>query len=153
MKRTILNVVLAGVLGLGAVTLSNAQQAGRAGGDSGPRGRGPGRGGFALLRDANLTDEQKAQIKAIRDAEQPQAGPPADAGLRRQLEAELFADAPDGAKIAALQQQLVQAQAERLAREITSQQKVAAVLTAEQRAQIRERLSQAPERGAGRRGY
>jgi protein CpxP len=108
-----------------------------------------------MLRGVDLTDDQKAAIKAIHEAERPaQNGPPADMAVRRQLEAELFADAPDAQKIATLQQQLVQAQGERLAHEIAVQQKVAAVLTAEQRAQIRERLSQAPpERGGDRHGH
>ena len=157
MKRLILSGVMTGVLGLAAFSLSNAQQSGEA-----PRGRGPGgpggfgRGGGAVLRGVDLTDEQKASIKAIHDAErQDRTGPPADATLRRELEAEVFGEAPDAQKIAALQQQLVQAQSERLAHEIAVKQKVAAVLTAEQRSKIRERLSQAPpERRGGfeRRG-
>ena len=157
MKRLTLSVVMTGMLGLAAFSLSNAQQSGEA-----PRGRGPGgpggfgRGGGAVLRGVDLTDEQKASIKAIHDAErQDRTGPPADATLRRELEAEVFAEAPDAQKIAALQQQLVQAQSERLAHEIAVKQKVAAVLTAEQRSKIRERLSQAPlERRGGfeRRG-
>jgi protein CpxP len=157
MKRLILSVLMTGVLGLAAFSLSNAQQSGE-----GPRGRGPGgpggfgRGGGAVLRGVDLTDEQKASIKAIHDAErQDRTGPPADATVRRELEAEVFAEAPDAQKIAALQQQLVQAQSERLAHEIAVKQKVAAVLTAEQRSKIRERLSQAPpERRGGfeRRG-
>ena len=164
MKRLTLSVVMTGVLGLAAFSISNAQQGGGSPG-GGPRGRGPGgpggfgRGGVAVLRGVDLTDEQKASIKAIHDAERPaRTGPPADEALRRELEAEVFADAPDAQKIATLQQQLVQAQAERLAHEIAVQQKVAAVLTAEQRAKVRERLSQAPperrggfeRRGAGR---
>lgn len=152
MKRLILSVVMTGVLGLAAFSLSNAQQSG----DS-PRGRGPGgpggfgRGGVAVLRGVDLTDEQKASIMAIHDEQrQARTGPPADAALRRDLEAEVFAEAPDAQKIATLQQQLVQAQSERLAHEIAVQQKVAAVLTADQRAKVRERLSQAPaERGGG----
>ena len=64
MKRLILSVVMTGVLGLAAFSLSNAQQSGDA-----PRGRGPGgpggpggfgRGGVAVLRGVDLTDEQKA---------------------------------------------------------------------------------------------
>ena len=103
-----------------------------------------------MLRGVDLTDEQKASIKAIHDEHrQARTGPPADAALRRDLEAEVFAEAPDAQKIATLQQQLVQAQSERLAHEIAVQQKVAAVLTADQRAKVRERLSQAP---AERRG-
>lgn len=159
MKKLALSVVMTGVLALAAFTVSSAQQGGPG---NGPPGRGfgfggPGRGGVGMLRGIELTDEQKASIKAIHEAERPaQGGPPADMSVRRQLDAELFADAPDAQKIASLQQQLVQAQGERLAHEIAVQQKVAAVLTAEQRAQIRERLSQAPpERGGGpgRRGH
>ena len=153
MKRLTLSVVMTGVLGLAAFSLSNAQQGGEA-----PRGRGPGgpggfgRGGVAMLRGVDLTDEQKASIKAIHEAErQDRTGPPADMTLRRELEAEVFAEAPDAQKIVTLQQQLVQAQSERLAHEIAVQQKVAALLTAEQRSKIRERLSQPPpeRRGPG----
>ena len=152
MKRLTLNVVMTAVLGLAAFSFASAQQGGEPGG--GPRGRGPGfgpgRGGGMALRGVELTDEQKASIKAIHDAERTaQDGPPADGKLRRELEAELFADAPDAQKIGALQQQLVQAQSERLAHEIAVRQKVAQVLTAEQRAKVRERLTQAP---AERRG-
>ena len=155
MKRLILSVVMTGVLGLAAFSLSNAQQSGdsprgrgRPGGPGGPGGFG--RGGVAVLRGVDLTDEQKASIMAIHDEQrQARTGPPADAALRRDLEAEVFAEAPDAQKIATLQQQLVQAQSERLAHEIAVQQKVAAVLTADQRAKVRERLSQAP---AERRG-
>lgn len=153
MKRLTLSVLMAGVLGLAAFSISNAQQPSPGGG---PRGRGPGgpggfgRGGVAVLRGVDLTDEQKVSIKAIHDAERPErAGPPADEALRRELEAEVFSDAPDAQKIATLQQQLVQAQAERLAHGIAVQQKVAAVLTAEQRAMVRERLSQAPPERRG----
>jgi Spy/CpxP family protein refolding chaperone len=159
MKRFTLSVLMTGVLGLAAYTFSGAQPPG--GRPDGPRlrgGFGGGRGEIALLRDANLTDEQRAAIRAIRDAEQPAAdGPAAEPRLRRELEAELFADAPDSQKIATLQQQLAETHAARLARQIAVQQKIAQVLTAEQRAKIRERLTQPlPDRrgpgGEGRRG-
>ena len=150
MKRLTLSVVMTAVLGLAAFSLSNAQQGGEnpAGG---PRGRGPGgpggfgRGGVAMLRGVDLTDEQKASIKAIHESERSaRTGPPADVTVRRELQAEIFADGPDAQKIATLQQQLVQAQGEHLAQELAVQQKVAAVLTPEQRAKVRERLSQGP---------
>ena len=157
MKRFTMTVVMTGVLALAAFSLSNAQQGngpggsrGRGPGGPGP-GFGPGRGGAMMLRGVDLTDEQKAAIKAIRDAERPAPDDrPADVNIRRALEAEVFADAPDAQKIAALQQQLVQAQSERLAHEIAVQQKVAQVLTAEQRAKMRERLAQAPAERRGR---
>src|SRR5688572_21377682 len=132
MKRLTLSVVMTAVLGLAAFSLSNAQQSGSPA--DGPRGRGPGgpggfgRGGVAMLRGIDLTDAQKASIKAIYDGErQARTGPPADAALRRELRAEIFADAPDAQKIAALQQQLVQAQSEHFAQDLALQQKVAAV--------------------------
>lgn len=146
MKRFTLSVLMTAVLGLAAYTFSGAQPP--AGPDGGLRRGGPGggRGGaLALLRDANLSDEQKAAVKAIREADQPPAPDlTADGRLRRELQAEVFADAPDGAKIAALQEQLNQSQSARLARQIATEQKIAQVLTAEQRAKVRERLSRRP---------
>jgi Spy/CpxP family protein refolding chaperone len=101
-----------------------------------------------VLRGLDLTEEQQAQLTALRDAERVQReGPPADVQLRRQLQAELFAEAPDAAKLAAIQQQLVQAHAARLARQVAAEQRIAQILTAEQRAKVRERLS-AREAGA-----
>ena len=149
MKRFALSVVMTGVLGLAAYTFSGAQPPAR--GPEGPRPRGgPGGAGVGLLRGADLTEEQKAAIKAIREAEQSSGqGPSVDGRLRRELQAEVFADNPDVQKIASLQQQLAESQSARLARQIATEQKIAQVLTAEQRARIRERLAQAP---AGRRG-
>ena len=141
MKRFTSSVVMTAVLGLAAYTWSGAQAQPPQPGPGRP-GAGFGRG-MALLRGADLSEQQQADIKAIRDAaRETQAGPPADAALRRQLDAEIFADAPDAQKIAALREQLVRAQAERIAREIATEQKIAQVLTAEQRAKIRERLAQ-----------
>jgi Spy/CpxP family protein refolding chaperone len=141
---------------------------------AGPRrGFGPGRGGpMPGLRGIELTEEQKEQIRAIheevRNANASPAGSAAnvepgdgrprrgprgeapDAALRRQLEAELFADAPDAQRIATLEQQLVAAHATQLARHVSLQQRIAQVLTAEQRAQVRERLSEGRSPG-GRR--
>ena len=64
-----------------------------------------------------MTEEQKAAIKAIREAEQSaQQGPSTEVRLRRELQAEVFSDAPDPQKIASLQQQLADSQSARLAR-------------------------------------
>ena len=146
MKRFTLSVVMTAVLGVAAYSWSGAQGPGREPGRRRPGGPGFGRE-MALLRGADLTDQQQAEIEAIRDAARDvQAGPPADAALRRQLDAELFADAPDAGKIAALQEQLIRSQGQRLAKEIATAQKIVQVLTAEQRAKIRERLGAAPAR-------
>ena len=151
MKRFALSVIMTGVLGLGAYTFSGAQPPARS--PEGQRpwgGPGGGRGHLALLRGADLTEEQRAAIRAIREAEQPAGEAPVDeARLRRELHAEVFAESPDAQKIASLQQQLAETQSARLARQIATDQKIAQVLTAEQRARIRERLAQAP---SGRRG-
>jgi protein CpxP len=157
MKRFTLSVVMTAVLGLAAYTFADAQNErhGLRGPDVGlagfqERGRmgGPGRrsgGAMFALRGIELTEEQRTKIRAIHDAErQSQSGPPAEAGLHRQLQEALYAEAPDAAKIAALQEQLIQAQSARLARQIEIQQQVAQVLTAEQRAQVRERLARQP---------
>lgn len=160
MKRLTLSVVMAGVLGLAAYAMAGAQ--GPGGGPGGPGlqrgmgGPGFGRGGpMALLRGADLTDQQKEQIRAIHEsARQGRQGPPADGQLHRQLQAEILADSPDAQKIADLQQQLVQAHAARVAQQVAVAQQIAQVLTVEQRAKIRERLAQEPTRGGpmSRRG-
>jgi protein CpxP len=154
MKRFTLSVMMTAALGLAAYTFAGAQAPERRGpagfgGPGGPGGRG-GPGAIAMLRGLDLTDQQKADIKAIRDGERDaRSGPPADAQLRRQLQAEVFADAPDAQKLASLQQQIVQADAARLAQQIATEQKVAQILTAEQRAKVRDDLAKGPQ---GRRG-
>jgi Spy/CpxP family protein refolding chaperone len=152
MKRFAMSVVMTGMLGLAAYTFSGAQPPARGPEGERPRG-GPGGAAVALLRGADLTEEQKAAIKAIRDAEQSaQQGQASEGQLRRELEAQVFADTPDTQKIASLQQQLTESQSARLARQIATEQKIAQVLTAEQRARIRERLSKAPAERRGPRG-
>ena len=115
------------------------------GGPGGPGGRGFGPG---IMRE--LTDEQREQVRAILEEERGDAeGGRGDMGLRRQLEAELLADAPNDQKIEELKSQILAAQAEGLSKHIDVRKRVAQVLTPEQRAKARERLAQAPE---GRRG-
>ncbi|MGH9371969.1 MAG: Spy/CpxP family protein refolding chaperone [Vicinamibacterales bacterium] len=151
MKRLTWSVVITGVLGLAAYTMAGAQGPGRGPGFDGPRG-GFGRGGGQALRGIELTDDQKEQIKAIREADgEVRQGPPVEVQLHRQLQGEIFADAPDPQKLTALQQQIGQAQSARLAKRTELEQKIAQVLTAEQRATVRERLAQAPQE-RGRRG-
>jgi Spy/CpxP family protein refolding chaperone len=119
-------------------------------GFGGPGGPG-GRGGFGvIMRD--LTEEQRTQVRAIME-EQREQGPPADAKLRRELESELLADAPNEGRIEELRQQIVTANGEGVSRHIAVQKKIAAILTPEQKAKARERLAEGPEgRGGGRRG-
>lgn len=157
MKRFTYSVVFTAVLGMAAMSVAAAQAAGQQEGSKpaateGRRGPGSGRGMMPGLRGLNLTEAQREQIAGIRQAEQDAWGElPAVAQLHRQLQAELFAESPDAQKISALQVQIAQAESERLTRRIALEQKVAQVLTAEQRAQVRERLAQAPPQ-RGRRG-
>lgn len=150
MKRFVLNGILMVVIALTGSFSAGAQ--GRGPQRPGPGGvPGGGRGPIGFARLADLTDEQQQQVQAILEAERAsRQGPPATMELHRQLEAEILADAPNDQKIDALQQQLVQAQAEQLARQIGVQRKIAQVLTSEQRAKARERLAEAPR---GRRGH
>jgi periplasmic protein CpxP/Spy len=132
-------------------------------------GMGPGRPGgpggvgpIGMLRGVQLTEVQREQIRAIHEEASASAAEPRQGmQLQRELHLALLADTPDQQKIASLKQAIAEAQAQGLARRIEVQGRVAQVLTPEQRAQVRERLAQAPTaprgpargqgRGAGRR--
>jgi Spy/CpxP family protein refolding chaperone len=161
-RRFLPRAAAAAALSLAAFSLADAQAQGQGqprqgqaadvsgqGVRRGPGGRG---GGFLFgLRGVDLTEEQRARIRAIHEAER-QGGSStgrrggADAGLRATLQAELLADVPDAHRIAELQQQLAEAHAAHLAREVAIQQKVAQVLTADQRAELRDRLARRSSR-------
>ena len=150
MQKTVFNGLVAALIAVAAFSIANAQ-------GGGPRGRGPGGPGIGgpwlggLARFVDLTDEQRKQIESIVDEDRAsRQGPPAVVTLHRQLEAELLADSPDDQKVETLRQQLVQAQGDEVAHQITLQRKIAGVLTAEQRAQARARLAEAPHSRPGR---
>jgi protein CpxP len=153
MKKLAFSTVVAAIVGVAAFSLADAQDQ-RSGRPGGP-GFGPGFGGrgpMSIARLVDLTDAQRAQIRTIlQQSREAREGAPAGVALHRQLEAELLADAPDDQKIDSLRQQLVQAHAEGLSRQIELQKQIAQVLTPEQRAKAREELAKAPE-GRGRRG-
>jgi Spy/CpxP family protein refolding chaperone len=118
------------------------------GGPGGPGGRGlmPG-----IMQQ--LTEEQRGQVRAILQEQRGERqGPPADAKLRHELQAELLADVPNDQKIDELKQQILAAQAEGLDQHIAVQKRIAQVLTPEQRAKARERLADGPRQGRGGRG-
>lgn len=163
------NVIKTAVVGavaavfVASVAVASSQQAGgdqqpqRPGAGQrrgGPGGPGFGRGGPMGAIFADLTEQQREQIKAIHDAQrQSEQGPPADAKLRQQLELELLADAPNDQTIESLKQQIAAAQLENLSRHIAVQKQISQILTAEQRAKARERIAQGPgPEGRGRRG-
>ena len=144
MKTAIVGAIAAAFVA--SVALAQGQGPGMQGRRGGPGGMGGpgGRGPMpAVMQD--LTEEQRAQVKAIMDEQRDgRQGPPADAQLRRALESELLADVPNDQAIEDLKQQILAAQAQGLSRHIAVQKRIAQVLTAEQRAKARERLA-APE--------
>ena len=129
-----------------------------AGGQAQGQRRGPGfggPGGRGLMPGImqQLTDEQRGQVRAILQEQRGERqGPPADAKLRHDLQAELLADVPNDQKIDELKQQILAAQAEGLDQHIAVQKRIAQVLTPEQRAKARERLAEGPRQDRGGRG-
>ena len=160
MKTAVVGAVAAAFVA--SIAIAGQQQSGsdpqrpsfgqaRQGGPGGPGGRGRGGPMGGILAD--LTDQQREQVKAIFEAErQGEPGPPADMKLRQSLDQELLAESPNAQKIEELKQQIVAATAASLDRHITVQQKISQVLTAEQRAKARERIAQRGERGRGEGG-
>lgn len=151
------SVVKTGIVAaVAAVFVASVAVAGGQGPGQGQR-RGPGFGGPGgrglmpgIMQD--LTEEQRGQIRAIvQEQRGDQQGPPADAKLRHDLEAELLADAPNDQKIEELKQQILAAQAQGLERHIATQKRIAQVLTPEQRAKARERQAEGPRQGRGGR--
>jgi Spy/CpxP family protein refolding chaperone len=149
--RTLSTIVAAAlVLGAGISTVAGQGRPGDAGqgrGFGGP-GRGPGFGGpLPLLRQLDLTDTQRDQIKAVTDAQRNQANQAPVRKLmelHRSLEAALFADNPDTAQIDQLRASISEAEAAALAARIDLQLKIAQILTAEQRQKARELVAQRP---------
>lgn len=102
------------------------------------QGKGPdqpahqGRHAFAQL---NLTDDQKAQMKAIHEQERQQAGATMKDLMQahQDLRAQVFADNPDAAQIAALEAKINALQKDQLAARVDMDGKIAAILTPEQR--------------------
>jgi Spy/CpxP family protein refolding chaperone len=146
MKRTIWSGVFA-MLVAGAVAIPVIAQPPQG-------GRGPGRGpafdgALPILRELNLTDAQREQIRAITDAQRSADNPRRNLmDLERQLHGALLADTPDLQKIEELKTSIASASAAALVARIDVESRIAQVLTPEQRAQAREALEKAP----GRRG-
>lgn len=153
MKKTLFAVAaLAAVTAFAPLAAQAPQVPGRMGrGFGGPGMGGPG-GGPAVLRQLNLTDQQREQIKVLmneRRQEQPGAKM---RELQQQLHTAIFADTVDMAKLEALKTAIASAEADLLAARIETQVKISQILTPEQRAKARELVANAPARGRGRRG-
>jgi periplasmic protein CpxP/Spy len=119
------------------------------GGGMGPGGPGP----LPMLRDLNLTDAQREQIRAISDAQREKGpGPGQKMGeLQKALQLAILADAPDQQKLDELKAAIAGAEAEELVVRIELESRIAQVLTPEQRAQARESVEKmGPPNGRGR---
>ena len=151
LKRTIWSGIAVTLLAAAVAIPVIAQPPQGGGGRAGGRG-GPGAPGAALplLRDLNLTDAQREQIRAFTEQRRTQGGDPRRkiVDLDRQLQVALFADAPDRQKIDDLKTALAAATSEELTARIELQSHIAEILTPEQRAQAREALG----KSGGRRG-
>ena len=142
MTRTIWSAALA-MFVAGAVAIpviAQPPQGGRG------QGRGPAfDGARPVLRGLNLTDAQREQIRSITEGQRTGDNPRRNVmDLERQLQAALFAEAPDQAKIDQLKNSITAARAAELTSRIELQSRIAQVLTPEQRAQARETLDKAP---------
>jgi len=136
-----------------AVAITTALSAGAgqppAGREPGPgQGRGGPGGPLPILRQLNLTETQRGQIKALTDEQRQQAGDQSPvrklAELQRALRAAVFADTPDNAQIDQLRGGIAEAEAAVLAARVDLQLKIAQILTPEQRKQARELADQRP---------
>jgi Spy/CpxP family protein refolding chaperone len=163
MKRMILTgLAVALVAALASVSIVAQQPQGRGRGAGMGMGMGPGGGPggpggpFPLLRELNLTAEQREQIRTIME-EQRSGNPPQEkiGDLERQLQIAILDG--DQQKIAEIKTALIAAHNEALADRIALQTKIAQILTAEQKAKEKELLANAPAgprgRGPGRGGF
>ena len=155
--RTLSVAAVAALAVIIAVAAVDARQ-GPGRGPGGPgRGFGPD-GPFPVLRQLNLTEAQKDQIKTLVADARAQSGDAAGeqarkvAALRRDLHAAIFADTPDPSQIDQLRTSLAEAQSAVLSARIDLETKIAQVLTPEQRKQARELAANRPF-GRGRVGH
>lgn len=150
MKRFALFAVLAVALAAVPVFAQGQDPQGRGRGMGMGMGMGPGPGGFGMgigpmLRDLNLTDAQRQQIRSIMDDNRPAANAPRGPELEHTL---LTAIANgDAAGIEQAKTALNAAHAQQLDAHIALMQKIVAVLTPEQKQQL---LNAQPPQGRGR---
>ncbi len=155
--RTLSTIAAAAiVLGAGISTVAGQGRPGDGGqgrGFGGP-GRGPGFGGpLPMLRQLDLSDTQREQIKALTDAQRNNADQSPVRKLmelQRSLQTALLADTPDTAQIDQLRVSISEAEAAALAARIDLQLKIAQILTPAQRQKARELVAQRPLASAAR---
>ena len=132
------------VAALGAIPVLAHQAQGGRGGPGGPGGPNI----MMLVRQLDLSDAQKEQLKGIVD-DRREAGDPAKSPRAAELKLNqaIFGESIDTAAVASAKAALAAAHAAELERRIETLQKVAQILTAAQRQQL---LTLRPERGRGR---
>lgn len=153
MKQTLL--VAVAVLAAVALIPLTAQEAARPQGPGRGMGRGFGGPGPGIVYRLDLTEQQREQVKAIVEARRESRPGATMMELQKQLQAALFADNVDLAKVEELKQAIAAAEAAMLSARIDHQLKVNAILTPEQRVKARELIANAPGPGSGRgrRGF
>jgi len=141
--------LLCAIFTTGAAALAAAQGP-RHEGAHGP-GFGPGRGHGAALERLGLTEEQRAQVQALRESERETMRPLHEAAreAHEAFEQSLEAKTPDVAEIGKAALGMRDARRNLEAARAASLEKVKALLTPEQR----EQLEQLEERGFGRSGH
>lgn len=153
-KRTLSTIAATAIVLAVGISTAVAQGPGGRGPGQGRGFGGPGRGGpggpggpFPVLRQLNLTDAQRDQVKALVEEQQKQNDGSAVrkvGELQRALQAAIFADAPDNGQIDQLRASIAEAEAAALASRIDLQIKIAQILTPEQRQQARESIGKRP---------
>ena len=128
-------------------------------GDAGPGPMRMGRGRLGLgpafaigARNLELTDAQRTQVRELTQAARERTAPVVTElrDTQRLLHAELFADTPDRAKVEELSKQVTALQARLADLRIETTAQIAAVLTPEQTARVRDAAGREP--GQGPRG-
>jgi protein CpxP len=140
-------VMLAGAAPLVVAQDQPQQRQGRGpggpGGERGPRGgmRGPGGFGGPEFRNLDLSDDQKAQLKKIRDARQAEFKAAFDKlrTSRQGMRAQLEADAINEGAIRAKSQEVAAAEADLAILNAKLRKESMQILTAEQLAKLKER--------------
>lgn len=113
---------------------------------------GKGMMGKHLLRGVDLTDEQKAELKTLR--EQKRESMKANKGEfrtqmmadRQQVQELMLADNFDEAAVRALAEKMVDQQVERRVAMVKSQHEMMSILTPEQKVQVKENMDKMAER-------
>jgi Spy/CpxP family protein refolding chaperone len=147
-KRTLSAIAATAIVLALGISTAVAQGPGGRGPGQGRGFGGPGRGGpggpFPMLRQLNLTDTQREQVKALVEEQRKQndgAAIKKVGELHRALQSAIFADAPDNGQIDQLRASIAEADAAALAARVDLQLKIAQILTPEQRQRARERMT------------